>query len=71
MSDKLAFGIFGRYAEIPVDQMTPEQRESDMSLKFTVGDLTIDRLIEAETPFLPAHDMFAGLTPDLLAENRH
>ena len=37
MSDKLAFGTFGRYTEIPVAQMTPEQRESDMSLKFTAG----------------------------------
>src|SRR5271156_311584 len=48
----------------------PEQRESDMSLKFTAGDLTIHRLIEEETTFLPVHDLFAGLTPDLLAENR-
>ena len=47
----------------------PEQRESDMSLKFTAGDLTIHRLIEEETTFLPVHDL-AGLTPDLLAENR-
>src|ERR1700722_16679940 len=70
MSDKLTFGTFGRYTEIPVVQMTPEQRESDMSLKFTAGDLTIHRLIEAETTFLPAHDMFPGLTPDLLTENR-
>jgi hypothetical protein len=43
--------------------MTPEQRKSDMSLKFVAGDFTIHRLIEAETPFLPAHDMFAGLLP--------
>ena len=40
-----------------------------MSLKFTAGDLTIHRLIEEETTFLPVHE-FAGLTPDLLAENR-
>jgi hypothetical protein len=33
----------------------PEQRESDMSLKFTAGDLTIHRLIEEETTFLPVH----------------
>src|ERR1700727_334315 len=70
MSDKLTFGTFGRYTAIPVDQMPPEQRERDMSLAFTVGDLPIHRLIEVETTFLPAHDMFAGLTPDLLAENR-
>ena len=41
-----------------------------MSLKFTAGDLTIHRLIELETTFLPVHGLFAGLTPDLLAENR-
>ncbi|HLI99726.1 MAG TPA: MBL fold metallo-hydrolase [Bradyrhizobium sp.] len=41
-----------------------------MSLKFTVGDLTIHRIIEQETTFLPALDLFPQLTPDLLAENR-
>ena len=41
-----------------------------MSLNFTAGDLTIHRLIEGETKFLPVHDLFVGLTPDLLAENR-
>jgi len=41
-----------------------------MSLKFTVGDLTIHRIIEQETTFLPALDMLPGLTPELLAENR-
>src|SRR6202051_1437749 len=47
----------------------PEQRESDMSLKFTAADITVHPLIEEETTFLPVHDL-AGLTPDLLAENR-
>ena len=41
-----------------------------MSLKFTVGDLTIHRIIEQETTFLPALDMLPALTPELLAENR-
>jgi glyoxylase-like metal-dependent hydrolase (beta-lactamase superfamily II) len=41
-----------------------------MSLKLTVGDLTIHRIIEQETTFLPALEMLPGLTPDLLAENR-
>jgi glyoxylase-like metal-dependent hydrolase (beta-lactamase superfamily II) len=41
-----------------------------MSLKFTVGDLTIHRLIEQETSFLPALDLLSALTPELLAENR-
>ena len=26
MSEKITFGTFGRYTEIPVDQMTPEQK---------------------------------------------
>ena len=41
-----------------------------MSLKFTVGDLTIHRIIEQEPTFLPALEMLPGLTPELLAENR-
>jgi hypothetical protein len=41
-----------------------------MSLKFNVGDLSIHRIVEEETPFLPARDMFPQLTPDLLAQNR-
>jgi glyoxylase-like metal-dependent hydrolase (beta-lactamase superfamily II) len=41
-----------------------------MSVKFAVGDLTIHRIIEQETTFLPARDLFPSLTPDLLAENR-
>src|SRR5215468_5137141 len=41
-----------------------------MSLKFSVGDFTIHRIIEQETTFLPAHDMLPDLTPELLAENR-
>ena len=41
-----------------------------MSLKFTVGDLTIHRIIEQETTFLPALEMLPDLTPDLLAKNR-
>ena len=41
-----------------------------MSLKFTVGDLTIHRVIEQETTFLPATDMFPSLSGERLAENR-
>ena len=41
-----------------------------MSLKFSVGDLTIHRIIEQETTFLPALEMLPDLTPELLAENR-
>src|SRR3977135_3917976 len=41
-----------------------------MSLTFSVGDLTIHRIIEQETTFLPALEMLPGLTPELLEENR-
>ena len=41
-----------------------------MSLKLTVGDLTIHRVIEQETTFLPALEVLPGLTPELLAEHR-
>jgi glyoxylase-like metal-dependent hydrolase (beta-lactamase superfamily II) len=41
-----------------------------MSLKLAVGDLTIHRIVEQETTFLPALELLPGLTPDLLAENR-
>jgi glyoxylase-like metal-dependent hydrolase (beta-lactamase superfamily II) len=41
-----------------------------MKLKFSVGNLTIHRVIEQETKFLQAQDMLPDLTPDMLAENR-
>jgi hypothetical protein len=41
-----------------------------MSLKLAAGDLTIHRIIEQETTFLPALELLPALTPDLLAENR-
>src|SRR3954466_12074330 len=41
-----------------------------MTLKFAVGDLTIHRIIEQETSFLPALDLLPGLTAERLAENR-
>jgi len=41
-----------------------------VSLTVSVGDLTIHRIIEQETTFLPALDMLPTLTPELLAENR-
>jgi glyoxylase-like metal-dependent hydrolase (beta-lactamase superfamily II) len=41
-----------------------------LSLKFTLGDFTVHRIIEQETTFLPALDMLPHLTPELLAENR-
>ena len=42
-----------------------------MSLDFKVGDLTIHRIIEQEGAFLPALEALPGLTPEVLAENRH
>jgi glyoxylase-like metal-dependent hydrolase (beta-lactamase superfamily II) len=41
-----------------------------MSNTFTVGDLTIHRIVEMETGFTPALEFLPSLTPDLLAENR-
>jgi glyoxylase-like metal-dependent hydrolase (beta-lactamase superfamily II) len=41
-----------------------------MSLKLSVGDLTVHRIIEQETTFLPALELLPTLTPELLAENR-
>ena len=41
-----------------------------MSLKFSIGDLTIHRIIEQEVPFFPALELLPDLTPDRLAENR-
>ena len=41
-----------------------------MSIKLSVGDLTIHRIIEQETTFLPALELLPGLTADVLAENR-
>lgn len=41
-----------------------------MSLTFKAGDLTIHRIIEQETTFLPALEFLPALTPDVLAENR-
>src|SRR3982074_962880 len=41
-----------------------------MNLKFSVGDLTIHRIIEQETTFLPALEMLSGHPREVLAENR-
>ena len=35
-----------------------------------IADLTIHRIIEQETTFMPALQLFPGLTPEILAENR-
>src|SRR3954452_9195539 len=40
------------------------------TIKLAIGDLTIHRIVEQETTFLPALEMLPGLTPQLLAENR-
>ena len=41
-----------------------------MSLTVKAGDLTIHRIIEQETTFLPALEFLPSLTPEVLAENR-
>jgi hypothetical protein len=38
-----------------------------MSLKLNTGDLTIPRIIEQESTFLPALEILPALTPDLPA----
>jgi glyoxylase-like metal-dependent hydrolase (beta-lactamase superfamily II) len=51
-------------------RMMAVQRSIRVSLQFSVGDLTIHRIIEQETTYLPALDLLPALTPQLLAENR-
>jgi glyoxylase-like metal-dependent hydrolase (beta-lactamase superfamily II) len=41
-----------------------------MSLTFTAGDITVHRIVEQETGFMPALDFLPSLTPEVLAENR-
>jgi glyoxylase-like metal-dependent hydrolase (beta-lactamase superfamily II) len=41
-----------------------------MSLKFAVADLNIQRIIEQETPYFPAFELFPALTPEMLDEHR-
>ena len=41
-----------------------------MNLKLAAGELTIHRIIEQETTFLPALELLPGLTAEVLAENR-
>ncbi|UZE50238.1 MBL fold metallo-hydrolase [Rhodopseudomonas sp. P2A-2r] len=41
-----------------------------MALRFDLGDITIHRIIEQETTFLPALELLPGLTPEVLDENR-
>src|SRR5712691_11219085 len=64
--------IFWPTSSFPTSGTTTRanQAGNSMSLKFTVGDLTIHRIIEQETAFLPAMDMLPVLTPELLAGNR-
>lgn len=41
-----------------------------MSLNFSVGDMSVHRIVEFDAPFLPALEMLPALTPELLDENR-
>lgn len=41
-----------------------------MTIKLAIDDLTIHRIVEQETTFLPALEMLPGLTPELLEENK-
>jgi glyoxylase-like metal-dependent hydrolase (beta-lactamase superfamily II) len=42
-----------------------------MRAGLALGDLTIHRIVEQEQAFMAAPEMFPGLTPELLAENRY
>lgn len=42
-----------------------------MTEALRIGEITIDRIIEQEGPFLPVLDLLPSLTPALLEENRH
>jgi glyoxylase-like metal-dependent hydrolase (beta-lactamase superfamily II) len=41
-----------------------------MELKYSAGDLTIHRIVEQETGFMPALEFFPALNPEVLADNR-
>jgi glyoxylase-like metal-dependent hydrolase (beta-lactamase superfamily II) len=41
-----------------------------LTIKLAIDDLTIHRIVEQETTFLPALEMLPGLTPELLEENK-
>jgi len=41
-----------------------------MSVTFSVGDMTVHRIVELDAPFLPAFAMLPALTPEGLDENR-
>src|SRR5215213_11823022 len=45
-------------------------RNQRMGTTFEMSDITVHRIIEGEYPFKPAPEFLAGLTPELLAENR-
>jgi len=42
-----------------------------MAKMIRTGDVTVQRIVEQESSFLPALEMIPALTPELLAENRH
>jgi glyoxylase-like metal-dependent hydrolase (beta-lactamase superfamily II) len=41
-----------------------------VSLKFAVADLTIQRVVEQESPYFPALELFPDLTLEMLGEHR-
>ena len=45
--------------------------EQTMTKIIRAGDVTVQRIVEQETAFLPALEFISALTPELLAENRH
>ncbi len=41
-----------------------------MNERMSVGDFSIERIVEAENPLMPATEMLKGLSPEVLEENR-
>src|SRR5215204_7690305 len=44
--------------------------EAQMTTTFSLSEITIHRIVEQKTPFLPVLDFLPGLTPERLDENR-
>src|ERR1700679_100631 len=42
----------------------------EMTLRFSVADMTVHRIVELDCRFMPALEMLPGLTPEVLAESR-
>ena len=71
-SHKFVHDVVAQAVSHPADVLRAlgEPKRGEMQTLYRAGDLTIHRIIEQETAFLPALDMLPSLTPELLDENR-